>query len=485
MSTIKLLTTLLLSISLPLSSFSQSLRIVSGARDTVYQSKSIITGATTPGSSVYFNDQEVKVYKTGSFGWQGELVEGNNTIYVKAITPSTEVLIDTLNIFYSTGERPKREFPLVVEKDTTFYVTTLPGAYLNFGLGTDRLGGTKANYIPEGIVLKVVQDRESLYKIQLSETRFAYIPKEYTDSTDLCTSPSLTSSWMVANKGDYDRVTVSLDSKLPFIVHQELYPSVLLIDLYGAKCNSNWITQYLDLEMVKCVDLEQIETDVFRVKIYMNSEYTWGYSIKYDNNVLTVDVKHTPNLSLKGMTVGIDAGHGGSELGAVSTSGIKEKEMNLSMAYMLKKELEKRGATVVLSRTDDYKISIAERKEIFLANDIDIMISIHCNAGGNPFLIKGASTYYRHIHNRTFATVILKRLLEVEGVHNFGLIGNFNFSLIAPTEYPCILIETQFMNSFEDEERISDPEFRLSLMKKAAQGLDEYIKICKKDALSN
>ena len=145
------------------------------------------------------------------------------------------------------------------------------------------------------------------------------------------------------------------------------------------------------------------------------------------------------------------------------------------MAYMLKRELEKKGASVVLSRGDDSDLTMYERVDIFDAAGVDLMVSVHCNAGGNPLRPGGTSTYYKHIEYRDLAKSVLERLLELD-VKNFGLIGNFNFSLNAPTFYPNLLVETLFMSSLQDEEMLADPVFQNMMMKRVVSGLEDYMK---------
>ena len=122
-------------------------------------------------------------------------------------------------------------------------------------------------------------------------------------------------------------------------------------------------------------------------------------------------------------------------------------------------------------------MSMTERKEKFLQNNIDLMISIHCNAGGTA---RGTSTYYKHIQNRELAKTILNNLLEIDGVNEFGLVGNFNFSLNAPTEYPAVLVETLFLSHPEDEAMIIKKDFQKLMMKKVTEGVKDYLKYCKK-----
>lgn len=449
----------------------------SSISDTVYKADFIIKGAVDKGSVVSINNNSVKVYKTGSFGYMTKLSQGNNSFVVKAVngTLSSE---KTINVFYSTDKKLIQSSNEITPIDTVFTVVSKEGAFLNYSSGQDRLGGAKINFIDDGIILNVVQQYGELYKVALTDNRFVYIPIEYAEVASRQSVVTNSSSWSVSNKGKYDRVVINIGAKQPYTIHQEVDPMKISIDFYGVRCNSNWITQYLDLEAIDKVDFEQVETDVLRAIIYLKGTKNWGFRVSYSGTNVFIDVKHSPEPTLRGMVIGVDAGHGGASLGAVSTSGILEKDLNLDMAYLLKNELEKRGARVVLSRKDDSELSMKERKKIFLDSNIDLLISIHCNAASNdPFVPMGASTYYKHIHNRDLAKSVLESLLELDGVNNYGLVGNFNFSLNGPTEYPNLLMETMFLSSFPDEEKIADPSFRKALVKKAVKGLSNYVKM--------
>jgi N-acetylmuramoyl-L-alanine amidase len=188
-----------------------------------------------------------------------------------------------------------------------------------------------------------------------------------------------------------------------------------------------------------------------------------------------VKVKHAPALTLKGMKIGLDAGHGGKHPGAISASGLREKDVNLSMVNEVKALLEAKGATVVLSRDADQDMTMADRKKVFKDAEVDLMISIHNNSGGSPLVEMGSCTAYKHVVNRELAAKMQNRLTEL-GHKNFGLIGNFNFSLNAPTEYPNVLLEVLFMSSLVDEELLADTNFRKKVAKQVVLGLEDYLK---------
>lgn len=484
---LNLLFTILLTLGFVTVANSQSnnaLKIVRGKSDTVTTSLHYIVGVAAPGSEVYVNDQPVKQYTTGSFGTELTLKEGDNPITVKVKSGAGET-VENFSVYF------KKPIIKPLAERVTFFpgrvVKTKAGAYLNYGAGEDRLGGAKINFLAEGIKMEVIDSVNNLYQVKLSDNRYAFIPKSFTEFTTFGTEPtkSLSGSWSVVNTGKSDRIRISLDNRQPYTIYRELDPNILVVEIHGTKCNSNWITQYLNLKVIEYVHLRQSESDVLSVIIKLKDKYSWGYSVDYSGSALDINIKHTPATILqsskqtfKGLVFGVDAGHGGSATGAVSPSGIQEKNLNLDMAYVLKDELEKRGAKVVLSRKEDVDVAMLERVTTFRNENIDLMVSIHCNAGGTPLKPMGTSTYYRHIEYRALAETILKRLTEMNVV-NFGLVGNFNFSLNAPSDFPTVLVETMFMSSLPDEEKIADPAFRKEMMLKVVKGLEDYIKLVK------
>ena len=77
----------------------------------------------------------------------------------------------------------------------------------------------------------------------------------------------------------------------------------------------------------------------------------------------------------------LDPGHGGVEYGAVGSTGITEKDLNLRVALATAEILEQAGATVVLARTGDYTITAASRGLVAKAIDPALLVSIHHNGG--------------------------------------------------------------------------------------------------------
>lgn len=466
-----------------------NLKIARGDKDTVFSSKHYVVGITDPGCKATVNGEEVKVYEnTGAFGAEVMLSEGDNPINV-TVTKGGKSESKDFSVYYKAGRQPRPERLMTMDqarreidhqsfKERDFYGESVGNAYLQWGDGDDRLGGSKIGYIEEGIVMHIVGEKGDLYKVQLSQNRYAFIDRENIRPTDKKTEVINTGSWSVTNTGKRDRVYINLGRKLPYAAWTQLDPTTICVDIYGAMNNSNWITQRDELGIIDYVDWRQVDSDVFRVIIKLKEKYFWGFSVGYERNNMVITVRHRPDqMSLKGMKIGLDAGHGGpSSLGAVSVTGINEKDVNLDIVYHLKAMLEAKGATVVLSRPDDREVSMAERRKFFKDEDVDLMVSVHNNAGGSPLVPMGTSTYYKHIANRDMAKCVFNRMMEL-GFPSFGVTGNFNFSLGTPTDYPNILVEGLFMSSLVDENFMATDANRKVMANKILLGIEDYLKM--------
>lgn len=360
---------------------------------------------------------------------------------------------------------------------TLIALTNKKGVELSYGLGADRLGGAKIGSLDSMVQLQITGKTQRMYRVKLSDQMQAYVHENDVRLLDgIHFAPSsLTSSWSVNSDGKYDYVTIGLSERLPYTVKMEENPARLVVDIYGAVSNSNWITQKAGLNTVKNVWYEQVTKDVFRAFIELDDPEHWGHQVSYRNNNLVIRIKPRPKkLEIGQLTIAIDAGHGGSNSGAVGMTGIVEKELNLSMARKVQAILEKRGSTVIMTRSTDRHITNGQRVRNLQDIDPDILISIHCNASVNP-MAKGASTYYRHQAFRPLSHSIYQEMLGL-GLADFGNVGGFNFVLNAPTEFPSALVEVAFMSNPEDEERLLNPDFHEELAQSIVKGIEKFLK---------
>lgn len=355
-------------------------------------------------------------------------------------------------------------------------LTTSNGVPLYYGLGTDRLGGAKMGTLDSLVRLEITGKMHDMYRVRLSTADQAYVPADrLAVQRGVHFRPhSLTGSWTVYSDSTADFVSIGLDERLPYVATVQQHPTRIVVDIYGAVSNSNWMTQKEGLLAIRNVWYEQRSKDVFRAVIELNEPQLWGYDIRYRGRNLVIRVKPQPAvLSLRQLTVAVDAGHGGSNRGAVGMTGVLEKDLNLSMARKLKDALEKAGANVIMTREGDEAVNNGERLRRLQEQDPDLLISIHCNASANP-MVQGVSTYYRHQAYRPLSQHILTEMRKLD-LADFGNVGGFNFTLNSPTSFPSVLVEVAFLSNPADEERLLDNGFHEAVAGKIVAGLRGFL----------
>ena len=353
---------------------------------------------------------------------------------------------------------------------------------LNFGLGEDRLGGAKMGYLDSGVLLRVVDSAKDMFKVQLSAYHSAYIEKKaiQPDSAVRLKDQYLTASFSAKGDSLLDYVGIAMEERLPYQSRMQINPSVIEVDIYGVHSNTNWVTQLRSLKEVKNVYYQQLEDDVVRVTIELLHRQHWGYSIGYKGRFLVVSVKRQPaKLDIRKLTIAIDAGHGGTNGG---TGGINtfqsEKDLTLKYAKEVEKLLRRKGVTnIIMTRESDTTFDNKDRILFLQQHQPDLLISLHFNSSANQ-QVRGVSTYYKHIGFRPLTQFVLTRMLELN-LNEFGNIGHFNFALNAPTDFPNCLVEIAFLSNEEDERRIVNPAFKISVAQKIYTGINDWLKSLK------
>jgi len=369
--------------------------------------------------------------------------------------------------------------PFIAAQDSIlppYILTTGKLPQLAYSAGEDRLGSAKMGYIDTAVAMKVLDTIKNLYKVQLSASHYGFIEKIYGwPITDTTLPIVLCESARVKGGDDLDSVSFSLTGRVPYKSWMEIDPSKINIELYNVQSNVNWITQLSSAKMVKNVWYEQTESDVLRITIELVKQQHYGYSISYNGRSLLLTIRRMPT-DIRKMTIAIDAGHGGTNLGASGvSSGILEKNYTILFARELQQILKKQKINVLMVRETDTTIENKDRVLWAQQNNPDLFISFHLNSSGRS-TAKGVSTYYKHIGYRSFTQSILKRLLEIKNLEEFGNIGSFNFQPIQPTEYPSCLVEVAFLSNEQDEKMILDPKFRYKVAYQVYLGIKDWMK---------
>ena len=110
--------------------------------DTVYSSRQYVVGVTTPGATATIAGDSCHVYRTGTFGSAVDLAPGENMIPVSVCIGNSRTTTD-VRLVYIERERHQTAPTVTESLGAPLHLRTLPGAYLQYGNGGDRLGGAK------------------------------------------------------------------------------------------------------------------------------------------------------------------------------------------------------------------------------------------------------------------------------------------------------------------------------------------------------
>ena len=145
----------------------------------------------------------------------------------------------------------------------------------------------------------------------------------------------------------------------------------------------------------------------------------------------------------------IDAGHGGSDPGAVG-NGLKEKDIVLSIATKLGALLNGRGISIKYSRTTDTYLSLEERARLANAWGADLFVSIHANSATSS--VRGTECYTHPTANtatKTLSGNVSRAIANKFGISNRGH-KEANFAVLRLSNMPSILVETAFISNSSD-----------------------------------
>ncbi|MFO1444398.1 N-acetylmuramoyl-L-alanine amidase [Bacillus sp. Bva_UNVM-123] len=201
-----------------------------------------------------------------------------------------------------------------------------------------------------------------------------------------------------------------------------------------------------------------------------------GYSFTLRDYTDKVSIK-VVQYGLSGKRIIIDPGHGGKDAGTVGPTGLREKDVNLGTALLLKEELERYGAIVTLTRSTDIFLELYERTDIANASTADAFISIH----GDSFSAtsNGTTTYYNSTVNfngprsKTLGNAIQKSLISSLGTYNRG-VKEQEFYVNRMNELPSVLVELAFLSNPKEEALLKTTEFRKKAAVGITKGLEEY-----------
>ena len=239
------------------------------------------------------------------------------------------------------------------------------------------------------------------------------------------------------------------------------YPNWELSDNETIDINSNGIAKAINEGTVFLS--QRIGQKVYIIEIYVNS------------SVSTLNIRSKEDQPREYYKVFIDAGHGGSDPGALGF-GYRESDLNLQIAKKIESKLKSRGIDVKMSRTSDIYYSLSERAE--MANDYgaDAFVSIHQNSAESTSA-NGIETYYNRNkeEDKPLSNDIQTQVINKTGATNRG-VKNAEFTVLVKSNMISALVECGFISNESEVKNLSDSDYQDKLATGIADGIENYLK---------
>lgn len=176
--------------------------------------------------------------------------------------------------------------------------------------------------------------------------------------------------------------------------------------------------------------------------------------------------------TLKGLTIVIDAGHGGNDRGTTGARGTDEKNITLLTSELLAAKLTAAGADVVMTRDTDTYVSLRKRVAVSSQFDADAFVSIHYDANPDQSVV-GFTTYYTHPRQKALATAVNSGLASSVNLRDRGAQPG-DFLVLRENRQNAILIELGFLSNATEERTVTTDMFREQATHGIYKGLLDY-----------
>ena len=265
-----------------------------------------------------------------------------------------------------------------------------------------------------------------------------------------------------------------LYSNAVIINNIQYLPVLTFCDYYNLDWNWDLVSQRIE---IKRNGQSVVLRPNSKLALLNNSAREFNDKIEYKNGMAYIPVESAIYISRRVLglreepipgkithrinSVVIDPGHGGKDPGAVSRYGTREKDVVLDVSKRIKRELEKNGVKVYMTRENDTFIPLGERPKVAEKKKADLFISVHANAS-RASRVNGFEVYY---------------LSEAT---------DDNARAIAAAENASLQYENN-VKSAENGELSKDPtlwDLKLTEQRRQSKGLAYYICNISSDALS-
>lgn len=296
--------------------------------------------------------------------------------------------------------------------------------------------------------------------------------KLFSNSSDILSSK-------VTSKNEYRNnvSTLNIDFSEPVVHSLKRNGNSLEWNLYNINLNNtSGLAKSLKNGNFKNSVIEKLGNTGIKIIIPITESSTLDCLENLQATKLVLTVKspipvQTTKKNLNKRIIVIDAGHGGSDPGAMREN-VMEKNITLNIAKLVEEKLKQQGATVYMSRNDDTFVSLSDRVLFSNNRKPDIFVSIHINASEKEE-VNGIETHYFKDDSFEFSKYMHKSLISKINDKDRGIFKS-RFYVIRNTEAPAVLLELGFISNEEERTFMQTKEKQEAFADAITEGIINY-----------
>ncbi|MCC3376455.1 N-acetylmuramoyl-L-alanine amidase family protein [Cohnella sp. REN36] len=325
-------------------------------------------------------------------------------------------------------------------------------------------------------------------------------PEEGGDPTDGGTPPPATetpaSSLIHSVRFDADAIVLKYDGTVAPKTSVLSGPDRIVVDLPGTDFASDFdpalpadplLGKTGELAVSGHAALQKIRYSLYAdnpktLRFVLDLSQKWNFEVQNDPTagevkIVLMQPDQQPQQPDKGVyTVVLDAGHGGSDPGAISVAGKSEKTFNLAVILKLQALLAGDSRlNIVMTRSGDTYPTLADRYNLANSIGADLFLSVHANS--NPKnTIKGTEVYYSRDASLAFANVVHQYATTAGGLQDRGVLKK-SLAVTRETVMPAVLFEAGYLSNADEEKVLFTEDFQNRIAAGLAQAIKAYLNL--------
>lgn len=386
------------------------------------------------------------------------------------------------------GEESEKESAgevfIVGEGATPLAMVSQSAATLYDGAETNSYGTITSNdvcTIAQGAVDSIINTKGNMFQLGMGN----WILKDYVDIiTDETPYQNEVRSTYFGKDGSGESLAIRGKANSPYkayMTSEKIY--FKFFNMVGLEKISMKSELFSDIMVTPNPDEKTVTIELYKKK----PDAVLGYSVSYTEDegiyIYFNPIPQGGKKPLSGMTVVVDAGHGGYDIGAPGVlyeKGPNEKDITLATATALQNRLTALGAEVVMTVDDtlskDKKVELTERNQIALENKADVFLSLHCNSvaetsdGTKP---SGTEIYYNENNSKLLADEVLYKITAYTDRKTRSVMRGMYYVTRNPL-CASMLIELGFVTNPVEYDNMRNPDIIFQTANAIADALITY-----------